>query len=142
MVSWVNVHLEFKCLNSVLNVKVVVGAFNQEKALVGAFSVIVKTGFETDGALHYYTALDLTLTLTISPLQIMALYKDIIDMRAAKNPDYRNGLLSLESKRNYSVREQSLVSDIHGLEANIQALLARKNHLGGLWMPQVGRNAQ
>ena len=31
-----------KCLNSVLNVKAVVGAFNQEKALVGAFSVIVQ----------------------------------------------------------------------------------------------------
>ena len=28
------------CLNSVLNVKAVVAAFNQEKALVGAFSVI------------------------------------------------------------------------------------------------------
>ena len=28
--------------HSVLNVKVLVGAFNQEKALVGAFSVIVK----------------------------------------------------------------------------------------------------
>ena len=28
------------------------GAFNQEKALVGAFSVIVKTDCETDGALH------------------------------------------------------------------------------------------
>ena len=28
--------------NSVLNVKALVGAFNQEKALVGAFSVIVK----------------------------------------------------------------------------------------------------
>ena len=28
------------------------GAFNQEKALVGAFSVIVKTGCGTDGALH------------------------------------------------------------------------------------------
>ena len=27
-----------------------VGAFNQEKALVGAFSVIVKTGCGTDGA--------------------------------------------------------------------------------------------
>ena len=27
-------------------------AFNQEKALVGAFSVIVKTGCGTDGALH------------------------------------------------------------------------------------------
>ena len=29
-----------------------VGAFNQEKALVGAFSAIVKTGCGTDGALH------------------------------------------------------------------------------------------
>ena len=30
------------CLNSVLNVKALVGAFNKEKALVGAFSVIVQ----------------------------------------------------------------------------------------------------
>ena len=30
-------------VNSVLNVKALVGAFNQEEALVGAFSVIVKT---------------------------------------------------------------------------------------------------
>ena len=30
-------------LNSVLNVDALVGAFHQEKALVGAFSVIVKT---------------------------------------------------------------------------------------------------
>ena len=29
------------CLNSVLNVKAVVAAFNQEKALVGAFSVVI-----------------------------------------------------------------------------------------------------
>ena len=32
--------------------KAVVIAFNQEKALVGTFSVIVKTGCGTDGALH------------------------------------------------------------------------------------------
>ena len=32
--------------------KALVGAFNQEKALVGAFSVIVQTGCGTDGALH------------------------------------------------------------------------------------------
>ena len=38
--------------SSVLNVKALVGAFNQKKALVGAFSVIVKTGCGTDGALH------------------------------------------------------------------------------------------
>ena len=35
----VNVRLAW-CLDSVLNVKALVGAFNQEKALVGAFSVI------------------------------------------------------------------------------------------------------
>ena len=38
--------------HSVLNVKALVCAFNQEKALVGAFSVIMKTGCGTDGALH------------------------------------------------------------------------------------------
>ena len=32
--------------------KVLEGAFNQEKTLVGAFSVIMKTGCGTDGALH------------------------------------------------------------------------------------------
>ena len=32
--------------------KALVGTFNQEKALVGAFSVIVKTGCGTDGALN------------------------------------------------------------------------------------------
>ena len=36
-------------------VKVLVGAFNQEKALVGAFSVILKTGCGTDGALLQIT---------------------------------------------------------------------------------------
>ena len=32
--------------------KALVGAFNQEKALLGAFSVIVKTDCGTDGALN------------------------------------------------------------------------------------------
>ena len=41
-----------KCLISVINVKALVGAFNQEKALVGAFSVIVKTGCGTDGSFY------------------------------------------------------------------------------------------
>ena len=35
--------------------KALVGAFNQEKTLVGAFSVIVKTDCETDGTLHSTT---------------------------------------------------------------------------------------
>ena len=38
---WINAHLAL-CPNSVLNVKVLVGAVNLEKALVGAFSVFVK----------------------------------------------------------------------------------------------------
>ena len=37
--AWVNAHIA-QCLNSVFNVKALAGAFNQEKALVGAFSVI------------------------------------------------------------------------------------------------------
>ena len=44
--SGVNVHLAYNKHSSVLivslNVKALVGTFNQEKALVGAFSVIVK----------------------------------------------------------------------------------------------------
>ena len=39
----VNIHLAW-CLNSVLNEKALVGAFNQEKAM------IVTTGCETDGS--------------------------------------------------------------------------------------------
>ena len=45
--------------------KALVGAFNQEKALVGAFSVIVKTYCETDGS-FYSTSVDQSqLTLTV-----------------------------------------------------------------------------
>ena len=40
-----------KCLNSVLNVKAVVAAFNQERALVGAFSVITNLRMNIFGAL-------------------------------------------------------------------------------------------
>ena len=43
--------------HSVLNVKALVGAFNQEKALVGAFSVIVKPVVDP---MEHYTALVVT----------------------------------------------------------------------------------
>ena len=46
--------------------KALVGTFNQEKALVGAFSVIVKTDCETDGSFYSNTALYLTLTLALA----------------------------------------------------------------------------
>ena len=42
--------------------KALVGAFDQEKALVGAFSVIVKIDCETDGALHSTTNKDVMKT--------------------------------------------------------------------------------
>ena len=41
-------HLLTPFWHSVLNVKALIAAFNQKKALVGAFSVIVKTDSETD----------------------------------------------------------------------------------------------
>ena len=41
--------------------KTLVGTFNQEKVLVGAFSVIVKTDWETDGSFHS-TSEDRTIT--------------------------------------------------------------------------------
>ena len=44
--------------------KALVGVFNQEKALVGAFCVIVKTDCETDGALHSTTD-NITLSITL-----------------------------------------------------------------------------
>ena len=46
--------------------KALVGAFNQEKALVGAFSVIVRTGCGTDGALHS-TNLNPSIIITVTP---------------------------------------------------------------------------
>ena len=51
-----------ECLNSVLNVKAVVAAFNQEKALVGAFSVI--TNLRIDLRFKLYCK-DVTLSLSV-----------------------------------------------------------------------------
>ena len=47
--------------------KALVGAFNQEKALVGAFSVIVKTGCGTDGALILHHTQQHTTLLMLAP---------------------------------------------------------------------------
>ena len=51
----VNTHLAW-CLNSDLNVKALVGAFNQEKALVGAFSLIIQPVVVVE-PMEHYTAL-------------------------------------------------------------------------------------
>ena len=55
-------HWSTSIYHSVLNVKALEGAFNQEKALIGGFSVIVKTGCGTDGS--FYST---TLQLSIQP---------------------------------------------------------------------------
>ena len=57
-----------KCLNSVLNVKALVGAFNQEKAPVGAFSVIVQLHRLTD-LRHYLKCFPTLVKNHISDIQ-------------------------------------------------------------------------
>ena len=47
--------------------KALVGAFNQEKALVGAFSVIVKTGCGTDGSFYSTTRYSLLVGRSAAP---------------------------------------------------------------------------
>ena len=58
----------------------------------------------------------------------MRLYEDII--RNRKNPDYRNGLLELESRRRYGERQEHLRRDITILEANIRDLNDKLSRLG------------
>ena len=67
----------------------------------------------------------------------MRLYEEIIKDRASKNPDYRNGLLELESKRRYREREEQLRRDIAKLEADINGWRDRLSRLDGDWKPQV-----
>ena len=69
----------------------------------------------------------------------MRLYEDIIRERAAKNPDYRNGLMGLESKRQYHVRIEGLRKDIARLDDSIRALMERLARLDGDWMARVSR---
>ena len=59
-------HIErLNCLNRILNVKAVVAAFNQEKALLGAFSVITNLWME------HFEALVSTLSQTLDVPSIL-----------------------------------------------------------------------
>ena len=62
--------------------KAVVAAFNQEKALVGAFSVIVKTDCETDGALHSTSSVAMRSTchITVGLQRRSAGHRQILSM--------------------------------------------------------------
>ena len=48
--------------------KALEGAFNQERALVGAFSMIVKTGCETDGLFYSTSQNVMYLEISLCPL--------------------------------------------------------------------------
>ena len=67
--------------------KVLVGALNQEKALLGAFSVIVKTGCGTDGALHSISY------MLQHRSHLIAQYQWAIAAPAMNNSGYQESLL-------------------------------------------------
>ena len=70
----------------------------------------------------------------------MGLYEDIVRERAAKNPDYRNGLISLFERRRYHERISALQADINNLEGNLRSLRARDSTLVDDWMRKVRLN--
>jgi len=80
---------------------------------------------------------DFISSIQVSADEIMRLYEDIIRERAAKNPDYRNGLMGLESKRQYHVRIEGLRKDIARLDDSIRALMERLARLDGDWMARI-----
>ena len=61
--------------------KALVGAFNQENPLVGAFSVIVKTGCGTDGS--FYSTI-LNTTNVVKDLEILPLIPDVMSGMSMK----------------------------------------------------------
>ena len=61
------------CLNSVFNVKVLVDAFNQEKALVEAFSLIVNTDGTFAALNKMYTAHNSVIVVCCSSLPLWRL---------------------------------------------------------------------
>ena len=66
--SQFHIHLPWgQRLFSVLNVKVAVAAFNQEKALVGAFSVITNLRMELFQALSFMLLDTASFLISISP---------------------------------------------------------------------------
>ena len=77
--------------------KALVGAFNQEKALVGAFSVIVKTDCETDGALH-------STSKEVFSWSGLVLVSD----EAAQEPGWRGPAPSLETGREIDLSDRGL----------------------------------
>ena len=93
--------------------KVLVGAFNQEKALVGPFSVIVKTYCETDGAL-VSTSYRPALTL---PRQIVKEYERAVVFRlgrlrsgGAKGPGLMLVMPCIDSYRCIDLRCRAVIT--------------------------------
>ena len=72
MKLWRSFTITKKAPTRVLNMEALVGAFNQEMALVGAFSVIVQPVVEP---MEHYTALALILSIKLSqaPVTVIAI---------------------------------------------------------------------
>ena len=82
-----------------------VGAFNQEKALVGAFSLIVKTDCETDGALHstsgyWLCLLNVVLLGSVHSSQSGDISHWVLARLAALLPEYPRKLLNFPNGLN------------------------------------------
>ena len=100
-----------KCLNSVLNVKALVGASNQEKALVGAFSVIVQLAVEP---MDRFVAL----------LQTPALYPTLHWAGDAGEVSYVFGLFHLLVQHSYEdCRTKSTINSNNCLRKHLHKLI-------------------
>ena len=76
-------------------------------------------------------------TLRSDTEKIMSLYEELIRLRIAKNPGYRDGLLELETRRNYRYRIDALSTDINSINEALRILMEKLARMEGDWMSQV-----
>ena len=84
--------------------KALVGAFNQEKALVGAFSVIVKTDCGTDGS--FYS------TIEEAPLQVVVPAKETNNGSDVTKNDLATAVYKLGGFLNIRLTVEKVFSDL------------------------------
>jgi len=69
--------------------------------------------------------------------KIMSLYEELIQLKIAKNPGYRDGLLELETRRNYRFRIDTLSTDINSINEALRILQEKLARMEGDWMSQI-----
>ena len=72
-------------------------------------------------------------------VKIMSLYEELIQLKIAKNPGYRDGLLELETRRNYRFRIDTLSTDINSINEALRILQEKLARMEGDWMSQVSK---